>query len=400
MPELSLNLVSADADAYGDVVFVHGLGGSAAETWKSDGTLKKGEAQQDYVSVFPSVLAADFPELNIWTLDYPAAISKWSENLQWNELSRVCHAILEILIAKGIGTQPVVFVCHSLSGIVAKEVLRLSWESQNRRQSQLFKMTRACSFLATPHKGSNWAGVLETVNSILPFVRTTSRIEELEFDNTYLEKLAKWYRETVLPKVCETQAFYEQNKTKGIIVVKHVSANPDVAGCDPIPVRENHISIAKPRHKNSTVYLSISGLIRYHLLEENDLKREGGKGKQLLPPQTIVIGIVKFQGKVLMVRRKHMIDRLTWQFVAGRLKVGQEDPGKCIVREVKEETGVSVKATKELGTSVDEHTPYKKIYFACEYLSGTPHNADSEENEDVQWVAIDQIERFVTTPLS
>lgn len=400
MQQLNLKRVNDENDSIGDVVFIHGLGGSGDASWTSDGVLKEGEAKQDFVSFFPAVLSADFPELDVWTLDYSASLTKWSDNLESNELQRVCSAILEFLLGKGIGKQPLILVCHSLGGIVAKEILRLSHDSRNRRQHALFDRTTAVSFLATPHKGSKWADTLKTVNAVLPFIRTSTRIDELMFDNVYLEKLSKWYRENVSPAQMETQSFYEQRKTNGILVVSHASANPDVEGCDPIPVSENHINICKPRHKNSEVYVAISGLIRFHLLEENDLNRKGAKGKTLLPSQTIVIGIVKRDEEVLMVRRRNMINRLTWQFVAGRLKVGEEDAGECIVREIHEETGVNARAEKELGREVDEHAPYDKIFYACRYLSGEAKNNDSNENSEVQWVPIRDIEQFITTPLS
>jgi ADP-ribose pyrophosphatase YjhB (NUDIX family) len=184
------------------------------------------------------------------------------------------------------------------------------------------------------------------------------------------------------------------------MIVDHVSANPDVSGCDPIPVSQNHISICKPASKKAPVYVMISGLIRHHLLQENKLRRKKGNAKALLPPQTVVIGLVKHNNKVLMVRRRQMIDRLTWQFVAGRLRVYQEEPAECIVREIREETGITVRAGILLGTTSDEHAPYERIYFSCEYLYGEVTNTDTLENTDVAWVEISDVERYVTTPIS
>lgn len=400
MTEIALTIAGGPDDALGDVLFIHGLGGSAKDTWTSDGTLKEGDAKQDYVSFFPAVLSADFPDLRFLVLDYSAEVTKWSENLRWNELHRVSYAVLEYLIGRGLGERPLVVVAHSLGGLVAKELLRTSKSSANPRKREFFESVQAVSFLATPHKGSDWANVLKTIEKALPFMRLTSRIDELAFDSSYLELLSKWYRENIQADSIETQAFYEQRPTAGIMIVDHVSANPDLNGCDPIPVSQNHINICKPATKVAPVYVSISGLIRYHLLSENKKHRGKRDPKKVLPPQTIVIGIVQRDGKALMVRRRHMIDRLTWQFVAGRQKVHQEEASECVVREIREETGITVKALRELGSVEDNNAPYRRIYWACEYLAGEPTNNDQQENSDVAWVEIPKIESYVTTPLT
>jgi len=400
MSELILERINDTSDSIGDVVFIHGLGGSSCDTWTTKGVVKDGASKQDFESFFPALLATDFPELDFWTLDYSASITKWSENLEANELQRVCSSILDYFLGKGIGKQSLVIVCHSLGGIVAKEVLRLSKESKNKRQNSLFNSTCAVSFIATPHKGSKWADIFSNIDAVLPFIRTTSRIDEIKFDSQYLEGLSKWYRENISPELIETQCFYEQRKTKRILVVPHISANPDVAGCDPIPISENHLNICKPTHKNAPVYVSITGIIRYHLLEEYYLKIKGKKAKSILPEQTIVIGIVKEGDNVLMVRRRHMVNRLTWQFVAGRLKVGEEDPGECIIREIREETGIIARADEKLGTETDPNIPYKKIFYSCVYLSGKAKNKDKNENTAVRWVPIKDIRNHITTPLS
>ncbi|MFM8276109.1 MAG: alpha/beta fold hydrolase [Cyanobium sp.] len=392
MTDLALTVAGGNENALGDVLFIHGLGGSGTDTWTSDGQLKDGEASQDFVSFFPAVLAADFPELRFLTLEYSAEATRWADNLRWNELHRVAAAVLEYLQGSGIGEKPLIIVAHSLGGIVAKELLKTSYESMNPRKKAFFSSVRAISFLATPHKGSKWADIVTKINGALPFIRPTSRIQELMFDSVYLEQLSAWYRDTIKPDLVETQAFYEQRPTGQVIVVDHVSANPDVSGCEPIPVDQDHINICKPASKKAPVYVGICGLIRHHLLKE--------EADEPLPPQTVVIGLVVHDGKVLMVRRKHTIDRLTWQFVAGRLRALQETEEECIVREIREETGITVRARNCLGSIVDQHVPYKRIYYSCEYLTGMPINADDEENSDVAWVPIGDVERYSTTPIS
>ena len=382
----------------GDVVFVHGIGGNGIDTWTSAASVGKGEAEQEFVSYFPAVIATDFPELNFWTLDYAAKISEWQEkDIKFNELPRHCTQILEYLSSSGIGTRPTIFVCHSLGGIVTKEVLKQSCRSRFKRLKRVWQTTSAVSFIATPHKGANAANIIESINSVLPFVRPTGRLSELAHDNVYLEELSAWYREHAMPEDIETQAFYEQKKTKGLMVVPHYSANPDVVGCSPIGVNANHLEIVKPARKDDQVYRSLSGLIDFHLMDGKKSHVAADTGG--IPPQTVVIGVVAKGKKILMVRRRNPINNLTWQFVAGRLRVGEETPEECIVREAKEEANIDAKVLRILGEAEDPEIPYKRVYVALEYLDGKLANSDSVENSEVRWVKIETVEKFVTTPI-
>src|SRR5262245_16199498 len=85
------------------VVFVHGIGGDADETWRA-GT--NGEA------LWPTWLAEDVPGLDTYTLSYDAPVTNWlgtSMPLQ----DRVTN-VLEWLLTLEPRDTPVAFVCHSL----------------------------------------------------------------------------------------------------------------------------------------------------------------------------------------------------------------------------------------------------------------------------------------------
>ncbi|WP_139792975.1 alpha/beta fold hydrolase [Pseudophaeobacter leonis] len=399
MSDLKLELVSREISSpVGDVVFVHGLGSNAQSAWTPEVSVGKGADKTEFESYFPSVLAADSPTINMGALDYNAIVSDWIERSRFQELPRHCNNILQYLRGKGIGDRPTIFVCHSLGGIVAKEVLRRSEQSKFKRLKQISKNTVALSFLATPHKGSKIADVVQAVNTVMPFLRPSQRIAELEHDNVYLEDLSHWYRQYCSNHDIETQAFFELKKTKGTIVVPRYSADPDVEGCQTLGINRNHAEICKPAKKTDEVYVSLCGLLSGHFF--------GGKPvpgvdptQPPIPLQTVVIGVIVKSKKVLMVRRRNPTDNLTWQFVAGRQRVGQETEEECIIREAKEETGIDVQILERLGDSVDPMSPYRKIYYALRYLDGKESNSDPVENSEVRWVKIGNVDDFVTTKI-
>ncbi|KAL8867775.1 MAG: hypothetical protein Q9198_008394 [Flavoplaca austrocitrina] len=92
-------------------------------------------------------------------------------------------------------SRPLLFIAHSLGGIVVKELLRQSYGSQmhHNHLHQVFKATAAIIFLGTPHGGADprglWERVLEyvaratglTVNEqiVSTLIPTSERLREL-----------------------------------------------------------------------------------------------------------------------------------------------------------------------------------------------------------------------------
>jgi 8-oxo-dGTP diphosphatase len=98
----------------------------------------------------------------------------------------------------------------------------------------------------------------------------------------------------------------------------------------------------------------------------------------------IAAAIVVEDGQVLMVRRQVREGDLSWQFPAGQVEAG-ESAAEATVRETREETGVTVRAMKELGHRVHPGTGRTMCYVACEFVSGTAEVADAEELAEVAW---------------
>jgi len=103
-------------------------------------------------------------------------------------------------------------------------------------------------------------------------------------------------------------------------------------------------------------------------------------------PQPVVAAIVTNGMGVLIGRR---IDgKPPWTFIAGEIEPG-ESPEDAGVREVKEETGLVVRATSVIGRRVHPKTGRTMIYMSAEPTHGTKvFVGDAEELAEVRWATL------------
>ncbi len=227
-----------------DVIFVHGLTGDPVETWQFE----------DESEFWPRTLYPDNSSVAIYALGYPATIfKKWSKK-EMDMFERARNA-LEYIVAKGIGNRPIVFVSHSLGGILTKLILRVSSESQDNDWKKICNATRLVFFLSTPHTGTSIGSVLKII-----FPRLSSKHAQfLSNDNSILYEINSNYRDFANGREdLSTVSYYEKHVTRNfLVVVPRDSADPGLSGTQPIPVDKDHMGICKPPNTEDFVYLSI-----------------------------------------------------------------------------------------------------------------------------------------------
>lgn len=253
-----------------DVIFVHGLGGDPFKTWRYG---------DDESTSWPHWLGEEFSDVGVWSLEYVATKSNVARNSSKNmPLLDLAVELLDLLLIDGIGSRPLMFVCHSMGGLLVKHVIRKAFDLQNNNQEmrELLRQTKAVFFLATPHSGSELAsyadflaGYFASVNRMIAV-----NVSELQLNSRYLQDLLEWYSNNAVQHGIETKSYTETTKTKikgplHKIVVNRSSSDPGVPGFPSIPLPgEDHFSIAIPSDRTKTVYKAAWMLLRDHVLFE------------------------------------------------------------------------------------------------------------------------------------
>ena len=248
-----------------DVVFIHGLGGDAFKTWSND---------KNHENSWPYWLGKEFPNVGVWSVGYAASpislprflgvLLRWWPDLgQSMPLADRGMQLLNKLQLNGIGEKPIIFIAHSLGGLVTKQILRSSRDTVGNspdrvRLKEIARNTRGVMFLATPHWGANLASMLD---SFREQVGTTVNIADLRAHDAQLANLFDWYRQHAPDIGVQTVTFFEgRDLGNAVRIVDDPSSHPGV-GANPIKLDEDHSSIAKPAHKGEDVCLAANRLI-------------------------------------------------------------------------------------------------------------------------------------------
>ena len=238
-----------------DVVFVHGLCGDGSATWTPRGCTES----------WLGWLAQDIPSIAVWSLTYPAGATKWTADGEGMSLPDRAANLIPTLLYYGIGSRGTVFVCHSLGGLVVKQMLRHSSEMAIPEWNSLASSTLGVAFLATPHAGSSLASFAKVVNVSRP----TRTVLALTAHCPHLKELSDWYRQNVTRLGIDTVAYAESRKVRHgirlVTVVPATSANPGIEGCITTSLDADHIDICKPVSRETDCYRGIEVFVRRQL---------------------------------------------------------------------------------------------------------------------------------------
>lgn len=261
-----------------DVVFVHGLRGHPFGTWRTD----MGKSLDGKNDIWPDVLLADDlarsrVNARLVTLGYEAGMVSWSSPWPSLTLQERGKVMLDALYAANIGRSkrvdksapPVVFVTHSMGGILVKKMLLLASEQASAQQQQrqanhsnLAKSTKGVVFLAVPHFGSDLAKGVRS-EAVRSLIKAHPAIRDLCADpDGRLVELNNAFRKLGIDcmSIGEAKAA-PLGLGLSAMVVKAESADPGFGSFHVLP-DSDHMTICKARSADEPHYRAI---LRYLL---------------------------------------------------------------------------------------------------------------------------------------
>lgn len=178
--------------------------------------------------------------------------------------------VLPLLITEpGLRSGDIIFVAHSLGGLVVEQILRLAQvrAPYDQRAQSFLRRVRRIVFIGTPHAGSDLATI---GNAFKALTRPRPTQEGLSRNDAYLRDLNSWFRGFIGESEIEILVLRE-TKSMPILTIPYLRiplirnfiVKPDSAdpGLPPstmvIPVDEDHSSIVAPVDRNQQVYRQI-----------------------------------------------------------------------------------------------------------------------------------------------
>ncbi|KAH7354297.1 hypothetical protein B0T11DRAFT_126351 [Plectosphaerella cucumerina] len=182
-----------------------GLGSKSSEnitqngndTWQSDTTLAFPNPETDQsraIYWITDFLAEEkgLEHARILVYGYDSKVAKLYKNVNQNDFFAHAKNLMYALAREKPARRPVIFVAHSLGGLLVKEVLRRSEASEEHEIKDIVRCTKGVIFMGTPHRGSpgmaSLGDAVRSMASVILRVDTNDRLlRALGIDSPELE---------------------------------------------------------------------------------------------------------------------------------------------------------------------------------------------------------------------
>ncbi|MDR6306669.1 hypothetical protein GGQ85_004403, partial [Nitrobacter vulgaris] len=202
-------------------------------------------------------MAEDYAAINVYTAGYDTHFFAGVLNGAGANLIDISTMLLERVVSRKTRIKPVLFITHSLGGLIAKQMLRKASEASSARRKRVIAETLGVVFVGTPHQGAQLA---KSINSALS-IAASQQMKDLSYAHSALIDLSEWFRNWAPQTKLQISSFYEVEHYKGVLVVDQVTANPNVLGCDPVALQANHVDLVKLSDRKSQLYQSLNSTI-------------------------------------------------------------------------------------------------------------------------------------------
>ncbi|KAF2798736.1 hypothetical protein K505DRAFT_405002 [Melanomma pulvis-pyrius CBS 109.77] len=259
-----IKLLHNGEDSAVDIIFIHGVTGDREKTWKT----------KSATNPWPqTLLPSRVPHARILTFGYDAYVADWrgmvSKNRIGNHSMNLLTAVATYREDDGTNDRPIIFVCHSLGGLVCEDALSMAQQRPERHLKKILYCTYGIIFLGTPHHGSGLAHWAESLAKAIGVLKQTNKeiLAALKSDSEVLERVQHAFHTMIrsrgqdgFPPI-EITCFFEELPLPGVgtVVPSHSATLP---GYVPIGIHSNHMDMTKFENVDEPGFFAVTGELR------------------------------------------------------------------------------------------------------------------------------------------
>ena len=245
-----------------DIYFVHGLTGNRVSAWTWTGHGLK--------TFWPEeLLPQKVPDTRISTWGYDADFATFwrmpGQNRIANHARNLITDLANFRDETDTNDVPIIFVVHSLGGLVLKRALIASANTLEDHKKKILESTFAIAFLGTPHHGAVKAQWVALANSLIALFKNVNKnivtaltpnsevLAEIESDYSTLIRKRSQEQKEEIKLVC----FYEEVEVRGIgfIVPMHSAI---VGGYESVGIPRDHMGMTRFKDVQDYGYRKVS----------------------------------------------------------------------------------------------------------------------------------------------
>lgn len=277
-------LYSPGPNAEIDIVAVHGLNGDAFTTWTSD------ESKVCWLN-HPDLLPKYMPNARVLSWGYNAnVLSLKGRSTSSDRVLQHAQTLVADLQAdralEGAESRPIIFLCHSLGGIIVKRALAYSTSRTSSKVAHLhsiYTCTYGILFFGTPHLGSRKAHLASSLQKLASISLPRKTLETdsallraLEEDSEVLQNISDQFA-PLMPRFC-VFFFWEQQRTDlkytKDYIVDESSAAPMLDGTERAGIAADHRNMCKFDGKDAPGFRTVVAALRRYGAEAPAVVRE------------------------------------------------------------------------------------------------------------------------------
>ncbi|KAI9894034.1 MAG: hypothetical protein M1814_004804 [Vezdaea aestivalis] len=223
-------------------------------------------AKKDSGTYWPKdLLPKTIPGARVLSFGYDADVIKMLSMASQNRIREHAQSLIaelaRIRAHTNTNEQPIIFVTHSLGGLVCQDALLYSAGSPEPHISNVAEKVQAIAFLGTPHCGADlakWAGLAANFVNLIKRVNR-SILQVLDPDSEVLARIQQDFASTLRIRTnWKITCFHEELSVFGVgEIVPKKSAT--LSGYQCIGIHSNHMDMTKYNGRQDPGYQHVAG---------------------------------------------------------------------------------------------------------------------------------------------